>query len=110
MQRFAAEVLVADPVKRYAVRLVQATHADEEKAPEITKKYVKYGASPRGIQSLIFTGKVRALLHGRFNLSEEDIRAVSKPALRHRILLNFEGEADGIKTDNILDKVIEILG
>ena len=110
MQRFAQDVLVADPVKRYAVRLVQGTHADEPNCPEITRKYVKYGASPRGIQALIYTGRVRALLEGRFNLSEEDIRYVARAALRHRIILNFEGEADGVKTDEVLDEIVKGLG
>ena len=109
MQRFARSVLVAEPVKRYAVRLAQGTHADVAGSPETTRKYVKYGASPRGIQALIFAGKVKALLDGRVNLSEEDIRFLAKPALRHRILLNFEGEADGIQTDDILDEIIQNL-
>ena len=109
MQRLARSVLVAEPVKRYAVRLVQRTHASEASAPERTKKYVKYGGSPRGIQALIWTSKVKALLEGRANVSEEDIRYATKPALRHRILLNFEGEADGVRTDEILDDILKTL-
>ena len=109
MQKLSKEVLVAEHVKRYAVKIVQGTHAEEQNSPDVTKKYVKYGGSPRGIQALVYTGKVKALIEGRFNLSEEDVRYVAKPALRHRILLNFEGEADGVKTDDILDEIISNL-
>jgi MoxR-like ATPase len=103
----AREVLVAEHVNRYAVRIARATHADDARAPELTRKYVKYGASPRGIQAMVYAGKVKAILSGRANLSEEDVRFVAKPALRHRILLNFEGEADGVRTDSVVDAVLE---
>ena len=106
MGALAKDVLVAEHVNRFAVRVARATHADDANAPELTKKYVKYGASPRGIQAMIYTGKVKALLSGRVNLSEDDVRFVARPALRHRILLNFEGEADGIRTDAVIDSIL----
>ena len=107
MRQLVREVAVADHVKRYAVRLSRATHPDSEVATEQVKRYVKFGASPRGIQTLILGGKVQALLDGRSHLACEDVRSVLHPALRHRILLNFEGEADGKSTDAILDEVVQ---
>jgi MoxR-like ATPase len=71
------------------------------------RKYVRYGASPRGAQAMVLTAKARALLAGRYNVSTADITTVVKPSLRHRIILNFEGEADGLSTDSILDDVLE---
>jgi MoxR-like ATPase len=100
------QVPVADAVTRYAVRLVLATHPDQPTASANIKHYVRYGASPRGLQALLLTGKVRALLAGRFNVAYEDIRAVAKPALRHRFFLNFEGEAAGLTTDGLIDELL----
>jgi MoxR-like ATPase len=97
---------MADHVKRYAVRLVRATHPDGEIAPPAAKKYVKFGASPRGIQAMILTGKVLALVDGRAHLSCADVRAVALPSLRHRLILNFEGEAEGITTDSVIGEVL----
>lgn len=98
---------VATPVKDYAVRLVLATHPELEASPPIVKRYVRYGASPRGVQSLILGAKVKALIEGRYNVSFSDIRYIVKPALRHRIILNFEGEAEGLDTDVIIDSILE---
>jgi MoxR-like ATPase len=103
------QVPVADAVTRYAVRLVLATHPDQPTASANIKHYVRYGASPRGLQALLLTGKVRALLAGRFNVAYEDIRAVAKPALRHRFFLNFEGEAAGLTTDGLIDELLAVL-
>jgi MoxR-like ATPase len=100
------DVPVADHVKRYAVRLVRATHPRSELAPASVNQFVKYGASPRGIQALILGGKVRALADGRFHVACEDIRAMALPALRHRMILNFEGEAEDVRTDTIVDSVL----
>ncbi len=100
------EVPVADHVKRYAVRLVRATHAGSPVAPPTVTQFVKYGASPRGIQAMILGGKVRALAAGRFHVSCDDIKAVALPALRHRLILNFEGEAEDIRTDTIVEAVL----
>ena len=99
----ARAVPVATHVKEYAVRLLLATHPDQEDAPEKVRKFVRYGASPRGLQALIMTAKVRALLEGRYNVSLEDLQAVAFPALRHRIILNFDGLADGITPEELID-------
>jgi MoxR-like ATPase len=101
------DVPIAPHVERYAAQLLHATHPGTPGAPEIVRQYVKYGASPRGLQALILGGKVRALLDSRFNVSVEDIKQVSRAALRHRLLLNFEGEAEEIKTDDIIRKIVE---
>jgi MoxR-like ATPase len=98
---------IAEHVERYAANLLIATHPESDRATPMVKQYGKYGASPRGLQAMVLGGKVRALLDRRFNVAEDDIRAVAKPALRHRILLNFEGEAEEISTDAIVDEIIE---
>jgi len=105
----ARAVPVATHVKEYAVRLLLSTHPDSEDVPESIRQFVRYGASPRGLQALISTSKVRALLEGRFNVSIEDIQAVAYPALRHRMILNFDGLADGVTSDALIKTVIEEL-
>jgi MoxR-like ATPase len=100
------EVLVAPPVQDYAVRLVLATHPQGEFATADTNRYIRCGASPRGAQALVLAGKVRALLEGRYNVSFEDIRRVYLPALRHRVLLNFEAQAENIPSDTVLAQVL----
>src|SRR5579859_4830323 len=99
-------VPVATHIKEFAVRLLLATHPDQEDAPEKIRQYVRYGGSPRGLQALIMTSKVRALLEGRYNVSAEDVRAVAFPALRHRIMLNFDGLADGITPEHLIETII----
>ena len=103
----ARAVPVATHVKEYAVQLLLATHPDQEDAPDPVRKYVRYGASPRGLQALILTSKVRALLEGRYNVSLEDLQTVAFPALRHRIILNFDGLADGITVEDLIETIIE---
>ena len=105
----ARAVPVATHIKEYAVRMLLATHPDQEDAPEKVRQYVRYGGSPRGLQTLITTAKVRALLEGRYNVSTEDINAVAFPALRHRIVLNFDGLADNITPEKLIENVIENL-
>jgi MoxR-like ATPase len=100
-------VPVATHIKEFAVRLLLATHPDQEDAPEKIQQYVRYGASPRGLQALITTSKVRALLEGRYNVSIEDLRAVAYPVLRHRIVLNFDGLADNVTVESLIDTIIE---
>jgi len=107
MRHLVRQVAVAEHVKRTAVRLARATQPTNDAAPDAIKRYVKFGASPRGILSLILGGKVRALLDGRTHLACEDLRAVFKPALRHRVILNFEGEAEHKTSDELLDAVLE---
>jgi MoxR-like ATPase len=107
LTEIARAVPVATHVKEYAVRLLLATHPDQEDAPEEVRKFARYGASPRGLQALIMTGKIRALLEGRFNVSLEDLQAVAYPALRHRIILNFDGLAEGITPEDLIETVVE---
>jgi MoxR-like ATPase len=109
MQRLVREVPAARHVQDYTVRLLQATHPDGPGAPDMVKKYVRFGSSPRGAQAVLLAAKIRALFEGRFAASLDDVRASAKPALRHRVLLNFEGEAEGIKTDQVLEQVIKSL-
>ena len=102
MGALALNTPIASHVTEYAARLVVATHADSPGASELVRQYVRYGASPRGAQSLILGGKINALLEGRFNVAFEDIQAVAAPALRHRLLLNFEGLAEGVSPDAVI--------
>jgi len=97
---------IARPVQDYAVRLVLATHPEGPEAHPMTRRYVRYGASPRGAQALVLGAKIRALLDNRVHVSTGDIRRIAVPVLRHRVLLNFEGEAERIDTDSILDEII----
>ena len=107
MQRLARSVPIAPHVTAYAVSVLAATHPDSPRAPELVKEYVRYGGSPRGAQALVLTGKIHALLEGRFNVSVDDVRAVALPALRHRVIRNFEGEAEGITSDAIVRSVLD---
>jgi MoxR-like ATPase len=107
MQALVREVLIAPHVQDYAIRLGLATHPDGPYAPPITNQYIRWGSSPRGVQTLVLAAKVRALLDGRFNVSFEDLRRVYLPALRHRTLLNFEAQAEGVECDDVLLKVLD---
>ncbi|AJS59821.1 AAA family ATPase [Paenibacillus sp. IHBB 10380] len=109
IQQGAKEVLVAEEVLDYAVKLLMMTHPEESSAPEDVRKYVRFGSGPRGIQSIISTGKVRAICQGRMHLSTGDIHAVAIPALRHRLFLNFEAQARGISTDHIVQEILNRL-
>ena len=109
MRQLARRVPIAEHVERYIIRLVCLTHPDRPEAPEIVKRYVELGASIRGVQAITLTAKIKALIDERYNVAIDDIRAVALPALRHRILLNFEGEGEEIKTDQIIDQVLETL-
>lgn len=107
MKSLVRQVPIARHVVHYAVRLANATHPELDGAPTIVKKYAKIGSSPRGGQTLVLAAKVEALLNGRFNVAFDDIRKVAMPALRHRIILNFEGEAEGIEADDIIAACIK---
>ncbi len=107
MRRTVRDVPIAKPVQSYAIRLVLGSHPNSPHATAMVNKYVRYGASPRAAQALVVGGKIRALLNNRLHVSAEDIRALAMPALRHRILLNFEGEAEQIDTDRIVADIIE---
>ena len=106
MKALVREVPIASHVKDYAIRLVLASHPNDKYPIQKTQQYVRFGASPRAVQSLVMGGKVRALLEGRYNAALEDIKAVAKPALRHRIILNLRGEAEGIDADDIIEDIV----
>jgi MoxR-like ATPase len=106
MGALARGIAIASHVNDYAVRLLMATHPENESAPEMVRYFVRYGASPRGAQAMILGGKIAALLDGRYNVSFEDLEALALPALRHRLILNFEGEAEGIATDEVIAEVV----
>ena len=110
MRMFARETPVAEPVLRYAMRVILATHPQNGEAPERVRRLVSYGSSPRGGQALIQAARIRALLDGRYNVGFEDIVRSAKPALRHRIILNFEGEAERISPDSIIGDILEKVG
>lgn len=107
LQRLVREVPVASHVRDYAVRLVLATHPKTATAVPMASQFLRFGSSPRGAQALVLGGKVRALTQGRFNVSLEDLQAIAPLALRHRLILNFEAEAEGITSDQIVEKVLQ---
>ena len=102
----ARQIPIADEVRRYGIALIMATHPDNEMAPETTRRYVRYGSSPRGAQALILAAKIRAILDSRFHVAREDLRQSAHHALRHRLILNFEGQAENIKADDVIDDVL----
>jgi MoxR-like ATPase len=106
-QQLVREVILARHVQDYIVRLILATHPEGQLAQPITNQYIRWGSSPRGAQTLALAAKVRALLDGRFNVSFEDVRRVMLPSLRHRVLLNFEAQAEGVDVDNVLLDILE---
>jgi len=107
MRELVREVPVASHVKEYVARLVLATHPTSRDAPDAARRYVRYGSSPRGAQAITLSAKVRALTQGRSNVSFEDVQAAVLPALRHRIIFNFEGEAEGLDADTVLGEVLK---
>lgn len=107
MQGLARTVPIASHVLTYAARLIAATHPDNKDSPAITKQYVRYGASPRGMQALILASKILALLDNRFNVSFADLKAAALPALRHRCILNFEAQAEGVSSDEVIKGILE---
>ena len=109
MQELVRRIPAAQAVKNYAARIVRATHPEAELAPALARKYVRYGSSPRGAQAILLASKVRALRAGRSNVAFEDIRAVVAPALRHRLILSFEGQADGVVPDDLLAEIVQSL-
>ena len=105
-EQVAREVPIAEHVLAYAGELILATHPDRTELDSV-RKYVRFGASPRGLQSLVLAGKVRALLEGRYNVAFDDLVSVAKPALRHRVFLKFEAEADEVTADQLIDEIVE---
>jgi MoxR-like ATPase len=106
LSRFAREVPVAEPLVRYAARLVRATQPESEEAASAARRFLRYGAGVRGAQALVLAAKVSALMEGRVHVAFEDLERVARPALRHRLLLSFQGEAEGVSPDRIVEDVI----
>jgi MoxR-like ATPase len=109
MQALVRRVPAAPHVRDYAIRVLQATHPGESGAPATVKRFVRTGASPRGVQAMLLAAKIRALFEGRFAASIDDVKASARPALRHRILMSFEGEAEGIKPDSLIGDILAAL-
>lgn len=106
LRALVREVVLAEHVKDYAIRLVLSTHPDHPGAPPLARRYVRHGASPRGVLGVILVAKAFALFAGRLNVSFDDVRSAAAPALRHRVLRNFEGEAEGVEVDAIIDETL----
>ena len=108
--RLSRQIPIADEVRRYAILLVMGTHPEHEVATPMVRQFVRYGSSPRGAQSLILCAKIKAVLDGRFHVCKDDLRGVAHPVLRHRVMLNFEGQAEAIDVDGIIDDLLERVG
>jgi MoxR-like ATPase len=106
MQHLARQIPIADDIRRDAVRIVLGTHPEESLATEMTKRFIRYGSSPRGAQAMILAAKILAIIDHRYHVAREDLHAVTLNVLRHRLILNFEGQADGVSTDAVLDDVL----
>jgi MoxR-like ATPase len=107
MAQLARQIPIAAEVRRYGLTLVLATHPDHELAAPITRQFVRYGASPRGAQAMILGAKIRAILDHRYHVAKEDLRDMAPAVLRHRLILNFEGQAEGVSTDAVIEEIIE---
>ena len=108
-QKLIRDVILAQHVQDYIVRLILSTHPNGPYALPITNQYLRWGSSPRGAQTIALASKVRALLEGRYNVSFEDVRRSFLPAMRHRVILNFEAQAEGLDTDHVLLEILEKL-
>jgi len=109
MSQLARQVPIASEVRRYGLSLVLATHPEHALATDVTRRYVRYGASPRGAQALVLGGKIRAILDHRYQVSKDDLRAMAPSVLRHRLILNFEGQAEGVATDQVVERILELV-
>lgn len=109
LRALVREVPIARPIQDYAVRLVEATHPGTPHAVETVTRAVRYGSSPRGAQALVLAAKIAALRDGRLTPSFDDVRRAAVPALAHRILLNFEGEAEGVNTEDVVRALVAAL-
>ncbi|MGE7622016.1 AAA family ATPase [Viridibacillus sp. NPDC096237] len=107
LQEMVKEIIIAEDMLSYAVDLVVATHPDSSDTIDEVKQYIEYGSGPRGLQSIVKLAKARALINGRYHVSIADIKTVAKPALRHRLMLNYEGEATGLQVDDVLDTLLD---
>lgn len=109
MSKLSRRIPISDEVRRYAIHVVMSTHPDHELASEMSRKFIRFGSSPRGAQAVILAAKINAILDHRYHVSRSDIQAVAKNCLRHRIMLNFEGQADGVSTDAVIDDIFKHL-
>jgi len=109
MQALARGVPIASHVTSFCARLLKATHPDDPNSPAAVRQFVRYGASPRGMQAMILAGKIIALLDGRYNVAFDDIRQAAIPALRHRLITNFEAQAEGMTTDVIVTEILRVM-
>jgi MoxR-like ATPase len=107
LSQLARQIPIADDLRRYGVALILATHPESALASDKTRRFVRYGSSPRGAQALILAAKIRAILDHRYHVSREDMKACAHPALRHRLILNFEGQAENIQPDDIIDDILK---
>ena len=107
MRLLAREVPISPSVREFAIKVVLGTHPDSEHAPPAIKQFVRFGSSPRGAQAIVMTAKIKALLAGRYNVAMEDIASVALPALRHRLIMNFEGEAEAIAPDTLVNAILD---
>jgi MoxR-like ATPase len=107
LSRLARLIPIADELRKYGMALVLATHPESEHATDMTRRYVRYGSSPRGAQAVILAAKIRAILDHRYHVSRDDLREVAHAALRHRLILNFEGQAENVQADDIIDNILE---
>ncbi|MEM9366871.1 MAG: MoxR family ATPase [Planctomycetota bacterium] len=110
LRDLSRQIPLADEVRREAIRLVMGTHPDHEATTPMVRQFVRYGSSPRGAQALILCAKIRAVLDGRFHVSRDDIREMALPTLRHRVMLNFEGQAEGVAVDDVVKDLLENTG
>jgi MoxR-like ATPase len=108
LQKIVREVPVTDHIIRYALSLIRQTRVNEPGVPEFVKEQLAWGAGPRAVQFLIVGAKARALLHGRTHVSTDDIQALAKPVLRHRLVVNFASESEGVTADSIVDRILEV--
>jgi MoxR-like ATPase len=110
MRQLARQIPVSEEIRQSAINAVLATHPDNELAPEMVKQFVRYGSSPRGLQALILTAKIRAILDQRYHVARHDLHAAAHSTLRHRMILNFEGQAENVQPDDVIDNILQSLG
>ncbi len=109
MSRLARQIPIADEIRRYAIAMVLATHPEHELATKMTQRFVRYGSSPRGAQALILGAKIKAILDQRYHVARDDLKLIAAPVLRHRLILNFEGQAEGVSTDLVVEDLLKTL-
>ena len=107
LRELARQIPVAEDIQKYAINMVLATHPDQPPATDMVKQFVRYGSSPRGAQSLILYAKILAVLDSRYHVAKDDINEAAHPVLRHRMILNFEGQAESINADDIVDDLVQ---